>query len=456
VTVKDLRGLQNAVRHTADPLVRLRHVVDQTLVLVRRADGVSVSLLGDDGYTTVVCSTGTMTGHLGAKVRVQGALSGLALETGTVQWSEDTESDDRVDQDACRRLGIRSMVCLPLMRGETPIGLLGVTGSVPGLLTEDDVELLSAVADFVSVIVGSVAELGPVTAALMSRTDWEHGTADEEAVRIRASVAAFVANVLTPNLAEDVAAYERVRDLIDNADVAAVFQPVVELATGRVAGHEALARFPDGRPPDLWFDEAHRAGLGTELELFTLATVLASTPENLEGFLAVNVSPIVVASTGIQLCLAGRPRGCDLVVELTEHDHIQDYRAIRKGIARLRADGARIAVDDVGSGFASLRHVADLQPDVIKLDRSLVSYIDQDPVRHGLAVAFNQLAVTMGWTVVAEGIEREEELEVCRGIGIRYGQGYLLGRPAPLPSQLGPRHRWVSWSEEIGQVLGTD
>ena len=180
--------------------------------------------------------------------------------------------------------------------------------------------------------------------------------------------------------------------------------------------------------------------------------MLASTPEHLEGFLAVNVSPVVVASKGIHICLAGRPRGCDLIVELTEHDFIEDYQAIRTGITRLRSSGARIAVDDVGSGFASLRHVVDLQPDVIKIDRSLVSYVDQDPARHGLAIAFNQLAVSMGWTVVAEGIERAEELEVCSAIGIAYGQGYLLGRPAPLPSQLGPQHSWVAWSEEIGQA----
>jgi EAL domain-containing protein (putative c-di-GMP-specific phosphodiesterase class I) len=159
-----------------------------------------------------------------------------------------------------------------------------------------------------------------------------------------------------------------------------------------------------------------------------------------------------VASKGIHICLAGRPRGCDLIVELTEHDFIEDYQAIRTGITRLRSSGARIAVDDVGSGFASLRHVVDLQPDVIKIDRSLISYVDQDPARHGLAIAFNQLAVSMGWTVVAEGIERAEELEVCSAIGIAYGQGYLLGRPAPLPSQLGPQHSWVAWSEEIGQA----
>ena len=87
-----------------------------------------------------------------------------------------------------------------------------------------------------------------------------------------------MANVLTPNLADDVAAYQRVRELIDSADVAVVFQPVIELATGETAGYEALTRFPDGRPPNEWFEEAHRVGLGIELELFALSTILAVDP----------------------------------------------------------------------------------------------------------------------------------------------------------------------------------
>ncbi len=456
VTVKDLRGLQNAVRHSADPLVRLRQVCDEALVLVPRADGVAVALIGEDGYLTTVCAGGAMVPHIGGRLRVGGTMSGSAVVSGSVLWSGDTANDPRVDQDVCRRLGIRSMVCVPLWRAGNPIGLLWVTGSLPGLLTEGDVSLLTTVADFVSVVVGGVVELGPVTSALMSSSQWLPVGAGDDVASDRSKVTSFVANVLSPHLAEDVAAHERVRTLIDCADVAVVFQPVIDLATDELAGHEALTRFPDGRPPNVWFDEAHRAGLGVELELFALSTVLATAPPHLDGFLAVNVSPVVVASPGIHLCLAGRPRGCDLIVELTEHDFIEDYQAIRTGIGKLRRSGARIAVDDVGSGFASLRHVADLQPDVIKIDRSLISFIDQDPARHGLAVAFNQLAVSMGWTVVAEGIERDEELAVCREIGIKYGQGYLLGRPAPLASQLGPQHSWVSWSEEIGQAASAD
>jgi EAL domain-containing protein (putative c-di-GMP-specific phosphodiesterase class I) len=448
--MKDLRGLQNAVRHVADPLVRLRHVVEEALVLVPRADGATVELVGDDGWLTCVCCAGSVAGHVGTRLRVEGSLSGLAMSTGRVLWAEDTETDDRVDREATRRLGVRSLVCVPLRRHGRALGVLAISSSQVGVLDETDVAVLTTVAEFLSIVVDGVAELGTVASALLARGEWQpvHDASEID----RRGVSAFVANVLTPNLADDVAAYQRVRELIDHADVAVVYQPIVELATESKAGYEALTRFPDGRPPNEWFDEAHRVGLGIELELFALATILSSTPENLDGFLSLNVSPLVVATPGIHLCLAARPRGCRLLVELTEHDSIDDYQAIRAGIGQLRSVGIGVAIDDVGSGYASLRHVVDLQPDVIKIDRSLVSYIDKDPARHGLAVAFNQLAVSLGWTVVAEGIERPEELAVCREIGITYGQGYLLARPGRLPEQLGPRDSWVSWSEEIGHA----
>ena len=454
VELKDLRGLQNAVRHTADPLVRLRQVVDETLVLLPHADGAAVSLMTDDDWLTVVCCGGTLAPHLRERLRRHGSLSGLAILTGEVQWSSDTRTDPRVDANAVRRLDVGSLVCVPLRRYGRTVGALEVTAIESGALTAEDVAVLTTVAEFISVVVDGVADLVQVTTSLLSRESW-HPAVHSAAPDVGASVAAFVANVLTPNLAEEVATFQRVRDLIDGvggAELAVVFQPVIELATGMVAGYEALARFPDLRAPNEWFDEAHRSGLGVELELFALTTILSSTPEHLDGFLSVNVSPVVVASPGIHLCLAARPRGCRLTVELTEHDNIEDYKAVRAGMSQLRETGIAMAVDDVGSGYASLRHVVDLQPDVIKIDRSLVSFIDKDPARHGLAVAFNQLAVSMGWTVVAEGIERPEELAVCREIGITYGQGYLLARPARLPDQPGPQHSWVSWSDEIGQA----
>ena len=448
--MKDLRGLQNAVRHVADPLVRLRHVVDEALVLVPRADGATVELIGEDGWLTCVCCAGSVAPYVGTRLRANGSISGLAMQTGEVLWAQDTETDPRVDRDACRRLGVRSVVAVPLIRHGRSLGALAISSSQTGVLAEADVEILRTVAEFLSVIVDGVAGLGPVTTALMSNESLAHTQTDVN----RSQITAFVANVLTPKLADDVAAHQRVRDMIDSADIGVVFQPIIRIATGEVAGYEALTRFPDGRPPNEWFDEAHRVGLGIELELFALTTILAVTPEHLDGFLALNVSPIVVTVPGIHLCLAARPRGCKLVVELTEHESINDYQAIRSGIWQLRDAGIRVAVDDVGSGYASLRHVVDLQPDIIKIDRSLVSFIDQDPARHGLAQAFNQLAVTMGWEVVAEGIERPEELAVSGEIGITYAQGYLLARPARLPDQLGPQHSWAAWADEIGQAAG--
>jgi EAL domain-containing protein (putative c-di-GMP-specific phosphodiesterase class I) len=432
--------LHEAIRPVADPFVRLRRVVDEALVLAPHADGAAVELLGDDGWTTVVSAGGTLTDSVGTWLPAQGTLSGLAIETATLLRSHDAANDPGVDTETCRRLGVASMLCVPLLRGDHAVGVLRVTATQAGMFTRGDVEVLSAVAGMLSVVVGAVTELGRVAAGLMP--------GDSERAD-RASVSVFVSDVLAPHLAEHVAVRDRVREFLDQGQLGIVFQPVLDLSTGSVAGQEALARFPDGRPPDMWFDEANRAGLGTELELLAVAEAMDAVPEDFAGFLAVNLSPAVLVSPKLLVLLDSRPARVDLVLEMTEHEAVADHERTRAGIARLRARGVRVALDDVGSGAAGLRQLVDLRPDIIKIDRSLVSHIDEDAGRHGLAVALTQLAVSMGWTVVAEGIERDEELAACRLIGIKYGQGYLLGRPAPLSAAHSPGHAWITVSEEI-------
>jgi EAL domain-containing protein (putative c-di-GMP-specific phosphodiesterase class I) len=94
----------------------------------------------------------------------------------------------------------------------------------------------------------------------------------------------------------------------------------------------------------------------------------------------------------------------------------------------------RVAVDDTGSGFAGLQRLVDVRPEIVKLDRALTGQVDTDPPRRALVGAIRQFADDMGITVIAEGIEREEQLVVLRDMGVDCGQGYLLGRPAALPS----------------------
>lgn len=208
-----------------------------------------------------------------------------------------------------------------------------------------------------------------------------------------------------------------------------VFQPVVALADGSVVGHEALSRFPTGDPAE-WFATARSAGLEEDLELTAVRSALARL-DDVPGFLAVNVS----ARTAGLPALGRVVGGCDparVVLELTEHTPVDDYAALRRTLAPLRRAGVRIAVDDVGAGFASMRHVLELVPDVLKLDISLVRNIATDSSRQALAASMLAFADKTGAQVVAEGIETADELDYLRTMGVGLGQGYHLGRPAPL------------------------
>ena len=208
-----------------------------------------------------------------------------------------------------------------------------------------------------------------------------------------------------------------------------VFQPIVDLERNETIGYEGLTRFADGRAPDLVFAEAEAAGLGQELELATLARILrAAAGLPADALLSVNVSPELILSGRLAAALPSwRDR---LILEVTEHVEINDYPAVR---AAVKAIGmVRLAVDDAGAGFASLRHVLELQPQFMKLDISLVRGIEGDPARQGLVAGMVYFAVLTDRTLIAEGIETKDELETLRMLGVDLGQGYLLGRPGPL------------------------
>jgi EAL domain-containing protein (putative c-di-GMP-specific phosphodiesterase class I) len=211
------------------------------------------------------------------------------------------------------------------------------------------------------------------------------------------------------------------------------FQPIVDLRESRTIGVEALSRF-SGEPtqsPDLWFADAERVGLRAELELAAARAAVARLEHVEEGvFLSLNLSPETLPSFGDLADEVGPGR---LVVEITEHAAIEDYDAVGEHLARLRERGARVAVDDAGAGFASLRHALQLSPDFIKLDVSLTHGIDNDRRRHALAAGLIGFADELGAAVVAEGIETRAELDTLRELGVQFGQGYFLSAPGPLP-----------------------
>ncbi|HEX8075107.1 MAG TPA: EAL domain-containing protein [Thermoleophilaceae bacterium] len=232
--------------------------------------------------------------------------------------------------------------------------------------------------------------------------------------------------------AEEVA---RIRSVIDEAALRMEFQPIVDMAHGRTIGVEALARFDvePRRSPDVWFGDAAAAGLGADLDMAAAQQALAILPELPPGVdLFVNVRPESIFSTLFGGVMAEAP-GERVVLELTEHSPVHDYDRVKQTVAELRAAGFRIAVDDVGAGYASLRHLINLRPDVLKIDISLCRSIEHDRALQVCAGALISLGRELGAQVVAEGIETGAEHAAVRELGVDSAQGYFLGRPASPP-----------------------
>ncbi|MGY1745291.1 EAL domain-containing protein [Blastococcus sp. SYSU D00695] len=227
--------------------------------------------------------------------------------------------------------------------------------------------------------------------------------------------------------------------LADPADLALVFQPIVDLPAARVVGYEALSRFPGTAAPDVWFAAARDAGIGAELEALALHRALAARAALPPGaFLTVNVSPHLLGAPPVTAALATVDDLRGVVVELTEHTPVTDLAAVRREADRLRARGALIALDDVGTGWSGLHLMATVRPELVKLDRALVRDVDGDPVRLALAETVGDLAGRIGARLLAEGVETAAELAAFARLGTPLAQGWLLGRPAAGFAPLAP------------------
>lgn len=230
----------------------------------------------------------------------------------------------------------------------------------------------------------------------------------------------------------------RVREALEGETIRMVFQPIRDLRTRRTVGLEALARFQvdPPRPPDAWFAEARAVGLGIELEVEAIRRAIETVDRLPMGaYLSVNLSPETAASPRLREVLAGAPLD-RIVLEITEHAPVHDYKNLQEALSEFRTRGGQLAVDDVGSGFASLRHILRLDPDMLKLDIALTRGIDADPARRALARALISFAGEIDAELVAEGIETRSEIQTLRELGVTLGQGYQLGRPEPLRTAL--------------------
>jgi EAL domain-containing protein (putative c-di-GMP-specific phosphodiesterase class I)/CheY-like chemotaxis protein len=226
-----------------------------------------------------------------------------------------------------------------------------------------------------------------------------------------------------------------IQTVIDGRRVAPFFQPVVDIRDHGTVGYEALARFaqPSTRGPAGWFHDAHLVGLGVNLEWLAVMQALPfidAIPA--DCFMALNMSPATILHLQHEeLCPA---EVCpQIVIELTEHVPVEDYAALHFALAGIRENGARLAADDLGAGYAGFRHLLALEPDIIKLDISLVNGIHANRPARALARAIVAFAADVGAEVIAEGVEAAADLDELRDLEIRWAQGCLLGRPAPLP-----------------------
>ena len=217
-----------------------------------------------------------------------------------------------------------------------------------------------------------------------------------------------------------------------------LYQPVASLTTGRLVGYEALARFPDApdRPPSTWFAQANACGLGPELEAAAIQAALRTPGRPPEVHIAVNVSPSALSTETVKSVLPDDLS--DVVIELTEHEVYVGDSLLANSLAQLRERGARIAIDDAGAGYAGLKQVMWVRPDIVKLDLELTRAIHSDPVRMALVESLVRFARRVGATVCAEGIENHDDIEALANLDVPWGQGYVIGRPAPPWTEVSP------------------
>ena len=319
----------------------------------------------------------------------------LETRAGEGPW---LERETGAAAKAAGAMGGRVVACAPMRRAGEPLGLLALAAAPSTAVGDEPGAALAAAIDFAT-----------IAAELLAPSLLEQGERQQRRSRLE--------------------------DILRTRAFSPVFQPIVELRGAQVIGFEALTRFDDGTRPDSRFAEASALDRGIELERATMMAALGAEPSlPRSAWLSLNVSPPLVLTPGVledTLRSVNRP----LVLELTEHDRVEDYQSLRRAIDRL-GDNVRLSVDDAGSGFASLRHVLALEPSFVKLDHSWVSGIHRDPARRALVAGLTHFAQQTGCILIAEGIETEPELEVLQELAVDLGQGFLFGRPAPVGADI--------------------
>ncbi len=236
-------------------------------------------------------------------------------------------------------------------------------------------------------------------------------------------------------------------DLMRRKALYPVYQPIVSLRDNSIYSHEALIRGPQNtvfHRPDALLSAATQESLNFEFECHCVIAALERWGNLTEsGRLFVNISAQVLVAVvrrygRVELIdlingLGVLPR--KLVFEITEYERVTDMDDLARVVQEIRSAGVALALDDFGDGRSSLRLWSQLMPEIVKIDKYFTRNISQHADKLKTIQALQQIAAIFGTSLVAEGIETEEDLRVLRDIGIEYGQGYFLGRPAPLPRE---------------------
>ena len=256
--------------------------------------------------------------------------------------------------------------------------------------------------------------------------------------------AQFLANQLMPRAKEQ--AMSPLREILEQRRLSALFQPIIDLKSGEFLGFEGLIRGPADSPlhsPINLFGAAEQQGLQLELEMLSRQVVLETFAKlNLPGNLFLNVSPETLTNPSFkdgETLMFLKQLGLDparVIIEITENQPTFDFEGMRNALLHYRGMGFKIAIDDLGEGFSSLRLWSELRPEFIKIDMHFVQGVDHDPIKLQFLKSIQHIAESCGTHVIAEGVETEAELRVVKDIGIALGQGYFIARPSPTPPLL--------------------
>lgn len=306
----------------------------------------------------------------------------------------------------------------------------------PTINLEDEADRLRAgvIRRLRQTLEGTTADLVNILASSLTTTDNPRVRPSRHVVRTLQEAVKIVSQRQTH---EKLALFVGLKAVIGGKQLRPAFQPVRHLPDGAIMGYEALIRGPQGttlETPNVLFAVAHENEMDVELETLCLDTIFSNLPKAIgERRLFVNASAMLlrhpVFLDARNLASINRSHG-DVVVEISEKEMVRDYDSFQDVLGQVRKANMKIAIDDAGSGYSGLEAIMHLKPDYIKVADSLVRGIHGDPIKREIIQSLDAIGKRIGATLVAEGIEVEAERKTLVDLGIEFGQGYLLGRPA--------------------------